>query len=69
MFLVSLFVLTLSLAFFSILFPFSALNRLLASFGVAVIAALVEGVSPLGLDNLTVPASGVVTFILLGGGS
>jgi phytol kinase len=69
MFLVSLFVLTLSLAFFSILYPFSALNRLLASFGVAVIAALVEGVSPLGFDNLTVPASGVVTFILLGGGS
>lgn len=68
MFIVSLFAFTLSLVFFSFLYPFSVFNKLFASFSVAVVATLVEGLSPLGFDNLTVPASGVLAFVLLGGG-
>jgi len=35
---------------------------------VAAAAMVVEGLSPLGLDNLTVPAASVLTFLLLSGG-
>lgn len=34
---------------------------------IAVAATVVEGLSPLGLDNLTVPATCVLTFLLLSG--
>jgi dolichol kinase len=69
MFLVSFAVFTASLIFFSMFYPFSVLGLLLPSFSVAVVTTLVEGISPLGFDNLTVPAFGVLAFILLGGGS
>jgi hypothetical protein len=32
------------------------------------VATVAEAVSPRGLDNLTVPALGALTFIALGGG-
>jgi dolichol kinase len=34
---------------------------------VAVVGTLVEGVSPIGFDNLTVPVFSAAVFFLLGG--
>lgn len=68
MFLVSLVSLLCGLAFFSQLYGFSFLSRIPAIIGAATVCTLVEGFSPLGFDNLTVPAFGVLTFLLFGGG-
>ena len=57
-----------ALAFHSSLYGFSVFNYLLAAFGVALVATLAEAFSPLGIDNLTVPALGALTFLLLSGG-
>jgi len=43
------------LGFYAFFFPFSLFEILLLSTGVASIATIVEGISPSGLDNLTVP--------------
>jgi dolichol kinase len=48
--------------------PFSFFDKVYTAFAVAVVATLVEGCSPLGFDNLTVPAFGALTFFLLNGG-
>lgn len=68
MFLASFLSFTVSLAFFSILYPFLVFDKIFASLVVALVATLAEGFSPLGFDNLTVPAFSVLTFLLLGGG-
>jgi len=68
MFLASFLSFTLGLLYFSALYPLSIPNRILLAFVVAVVAAFVEGVSPVGFDNLTVPVAGALTFLLLGGG-
>ncbi len=60
---------TLSLIFFSAVYSFSVLDKLLASLGVAFVATLAEGLSPLGFDNITVPALSALTFLALGGGT
>jgi dolichol kinase len=57
-----------SLVFFSVLYPLSLLDKGLAVLAVATVATLVEGFSPMGFDNLTVPAFSVLTFLLYGGG-
>ncbi len=59
---------TFGLAFFSILYPFSIFDKFATVLGVALVATLAEVISPLGFDNLTVPAFCVVIFLLLGGG-
>jgi len=69
MFLASFSSFTLSLFFFSTLYPFSALEKILSALAACVVGALVEGLSPMGFDNLTVPALSVLTFLLFGGGS
>lgn len=56
----------LSLAFFSTLYPFSFFDKLFSAVVIALVATVVEGVSPLGFDNLTVPAFSVLTLVLLG---
>ena len=56
------------LAFHSSLYDFSVFNYILAAFCVAFVATLAEAFSPLGIDNITVPALGVLTFLLLSGG-
>jgi dolichol kinase len=56
-----------SLLFFSILYSFSVLDELPAMLAVAVVGTLVEGVSPIGFDNLTVPVFSAAVFFLLGG--
>lgn len=68
MFVASFFSFAISLAFFSLLYPFSFLVNIPASLGVAAVATVVEGVSPMGFDNLTVPALCALTFLLLSGG-
>jgi len=68
MFLVTLLVLFCGLAFFSWLYGFSFYSRFLAVIAAATVATLVEAFSPRGLDNLTVPAFSVLTFLIYGGG-
>jgi dolichol kinase len=55
----------ISLVFFSMLYPFSFIDEILAALVVALVATTAEAVSPLGFDNLTVPAISVLTFVLL----
>jgi dolichol kinase len=69
MFIGSFFSFTISLTFFSILYSFSFLDKILASLAVAAVATIVEGVSPMGFDNLTVPVLCALTFLLLIGGN
>jgi len=59
---------TFSLAFFSMLYPFSIFDKFAAVLWVALVATLAEAILPLGFDNLTVPIFCVLVFLLLGGG-
>ena len=68
MFLVSFFSLATSLVFFSFLYPLQLSNSILAALAAAVVAVLAEALSPLGLDNLTVPLLSALTFFALMGG-
>ena len=68
MFLASFLSLTISLIFFSSLYSFSVFEKIFPALSVATVATLVESLSPTGLDNLTVPISSVLTFLLLNGG-
>ncbi|MGQ9506582.1 MAG: diacylglycerol/polyprenol kinase family protein [Candidatus Bathycorpusculaceae bacterium] len=68
MFFVSLLTFTLSLFYFSLLLPSSFVDKLSSAVAVAAVTTLVEGCTPLGFDNLTVPAFGALTFFLLNGG-
>jgi dolichol kinase len=67
MFAVSFLGLTVSLLFFSYLYPISILSLLLASLGVAATATICEAFTPRGFDNLTVPLCSAVAFLLLTG--
>lgn len=69
MFLVSLVGLFGSLAFFSIFHPFSIIDEVFPSVAAVSVATLVEGFSPMGFDNLIVPAFSLLTFLLFGGGA
>ncbi|MBX5328530.1 MAG: phosphatidate cytidylyltransferase [Candidatus Bathyarchaeota archaeon] len=68
MFLASFSVLTFSLFYFSLILPFSFLDKLFHAVVVAAVTTLVEGFTPLSFDNLTVPAFGALVFFLLNGG-
>lgn len=57
-----------SLAFFSALYSFSLYDWLVTALAVAAATTLIEALSPKGSDNLTVPAVGALTFLLLTGG-
>jgi dolichol kinase len=57
-----------SLAFFSTLYSFSLHNWILPAFVVAAVTTVTEALSPKGSDNLTVPAVGALTLLLLSGG-
>jgi phytol kinase len=69
MFLVSLAILGVSMVFFSVLYGFSFFSKFLAVVSAAAVATLVEGFSPMGFDNLTIPAFSVLIFLLYGGGA
>jgi dolichol kinase len=66
MFVVSFISLVASLAFLSMFHPLPILDEVSVAVVVAVVATFVEGFSPLSFDNLTVPAVGALTFLLLG---
>jgi len=68
MFFASFFSFTISLIFFSALYSFSVLEEVFPALAVATVATLVESFSPMGFDNLTVPAFSALTFLLLDGG-
>jgi len=68
MFLASFLSLAVSLAFFSMLYPLPLFNSILAALAVALVAVFAETLSPLGLDNLTVPLLSSLTFLVLMGG-
>jgi dolichol kinase len=68
MFFTSFLSFTLSLAFFSLLYSFSVFEKIFAAIAVAFVATIVEGFSPLGFDNLSVPILSALAFLLLNGG-
>lgn len=68
MFAASFLFLVAGLSFMSILHPFSAFAIVLIGLGAAFVATLAEALSPLGFDNITVPALSVLTVLLLTGG-
>ena len=68
MFLASFISLAASLIFFSILYSLPFYSLILAALGVALVAVLAENLSPLGIDNLTVPLSSALIFFVLTGG-
>jgi len=68
MFIITLVSVMLSLILFSYLCPFSTITLLIASFGVAALATVLEALTPKGLDNLTVPLISALVFLLLIGG-
>jgi len=68
MFFASFLSLMLGLIFFSALYAFSASEKILSAIVVATVATLVEGLSPKGFDNLTVPALSAIAFLSSYGG-
>ena len=68
MFAMTLASLVLCLAFFSSFQSFTLAQRVIPSLAVALICTVVETLSPQGLDNITVPVLGALTFYLASGG-
>jgi phytol kinase len=68
MFLTCLASLAVSMFFFSYLYGFPFFSKGVAVLAASAVTTVVEGLSPLGFDNLTVPALSVLTFLLYGGG-
>lgn len=68
MFFVSFFSFTIGLIFFFLLYAFSIYDMILSALIVAAVATIVEGLSPMGFDNLAVPASSAIAFLFFNGG-
>ena len=68
MFLFSFISLFVGLVFFSFFYHFALLAKTVAALAAAAVATAIEGFSPMGFDNLTVPALSVLVFLLFGGG-
>jgi phytol kinase len=60
--------LTIGFIFFSTLYSFPFSGMILRAIPVAVVATLVESLSPKGFDNIAVPILGALTLWLLSGG-
>jgi dolichol kinase len=54
--------------FFACIYQFPFSSKVLAVLAASAVTTLVEGFSPMGFDNLTVPVFGVLSFMLCGGG-
>jgi len=67
MFFGSLLSLLIGMLFFSQVSVFSFVDGILPTLGAAAAATLVEVLSPLGFDNLTVPTLGALAFLILYG--
>lgn len=68
MFLISFASLAGSMLFFSYVYQFSFFSKILSLLAASAVTTVVEGFSPMGFDNLTVPLFSVLTFLLYGGG-
>jgi dolichol kinase len=68
MFGASLISIMISQIIFSALFSFSFFEILIPTLVTVMVVTLVESLSPRGIDNLTVPIIGALTFLLLIGG-
>jgi dolichol kinase len=55
------------MTFFSRLYPLGASNVILATLAAVCITTIAESVSPRGVDNITVPILGALTFLLVVG--
>ena len=69
MFAGSLLSLLLGLSYFSVVYGFSLQAQVVPALAASLVATAAEAASPRGLDNLTVPALGALTFIAAGGGA
>lgn len=67
MFTASLLSLVVSGIYFSALYSFPVGGKLLPFLAVSIVVTLVEAVSPRGLDNIGVPLSGALAFLLTDG--
>lgn len=68
MFLVTFTSLVVSAAYFSMFYALPIFGNIVVFLFVAFVAAVAEGFSPLGFDNLTVPFFSVLVFLCFGGG-
>jgi hypothetical protein len=57
------------MVFFSWFYGFSYFSNVTAVVSASTVAAFVEALSPMGFDNLAVPAFSVLTFLFFGGGA
>ena len=64
----SLLSLAIGMAFFSKLYPLQVSNVILATVAAVCVTTIAESVSPRGVDNITVPILGALTFLLVAGG-
>lgn len=69
MFLVSFASLAVGMVFFSFFYSFSLVEKIVAALAAAAVATFVEGFSPMGFDNVTVPVFSVLVFLLYSGGA
>jgi len=67
MFLLSFASLALGMVFFSVFYHFAWTSKIASMLAAAAVATAVEAFSPMGFDNLTVPAFSVLIFLLFGG--
>jgi dolichol kinase len=68
MFAGSLLSLLTGMAYFSMIYEFSLQAQVLPVLVTSMVVTAAEAASPRGLDNVTVPALGALTFIVMGGG-
>ena len=68
MFVVSFLSLSIGLILYSAFYSFTVFDRFVGVLLTALMATLIEGLSPLGFDNLTVPVISALTFLVLSGG-
>lgn len=69
MFLVSFASLAVGMLFFSFFYSFSLVEKIVAALTTAAVATFVEGISPMGFDNVAVPVFSVLVFLLYSGGA
>ena len=69
MFFGSLFSLLLGMAYFSSIYGFSFNDQLIPILTVSLVVTVTEFISPRGLDNISVPLLGVLTYLFTGGTS
>ncbi len=69
MFAGSLLSLLAGMAYFSMVYGFGFQAQLVPVLAASMVVTVAEAASPRGLDNVTVPALGALTFTLMGGGA